>query len=116
MAEVKAPSTPSSALRAWISSSAAFFRWNQKPYDVVVTGAVAVSDSPVVDDAMVSTSSYTQCCCVSFVLEGEESFGRFAVQLAAGQVVTVILPVGQTHRAVDLEQGKASLFSISLIR
>ena len=39
------------------------------------------------------------------VLQGEGVAGQLAVQLAAGQVVAVVLPVGQTHRTVDLEQG-----------
>ena len=39
------------------------------------------------------------------VLQGEGVAGQLTVQLAAGQVVAVILPVCQTHRAVDLEQG-----------
>ena len=42
--------------------------------------------------------------------------GQLAIQLAAGQVVAVILPVGQTHRAVDLKQGGSLALSISLIR
>ena len=39
------------------------------------------------------------------VLQREGIAGQLAVQLGVGQVQAVVLPVGQAHRAVDLEQG-----------
>src|SRR5699024_5692567 len=39
------------------------------------------------------------------VLQCEGVAGQVGVQFGAGQVVAVILPVGQTDGAVDLEQG-----------
>ena len=71
----------------------------------VVLGVTGGSQQLLVVDDAVGLNDVCNAGDSVAVLQGEGVAGQFAVQLAAGQVVAVILPVGQTHRAVDLEQG-----------
>ena len=82
----------------------------------VVLGVTGGSQQLLVVDDAVGLNDVCDAGDSVAVLQSEGVAGQLAVQLAAGQVVAVILPVGQTHRTVDLEQVGASLFSISLIR
>ena len=75
-----------------------------KALDVVLGVTSGAQQLLVVDDA-VGLNDVCNAGDSVAVLQGEGVAGQLAVQLAAGQVVAVILPVGQTHRAVDLEQG-----------
>ena len=75
-----------------------------KALDVVLGIASGGQQLLVVDDAVglddVGNGSHSVA-----ILQGEGIAGQLTVQLAAGQVVAVILPVCQTNRAVHLEQG-----------
>ena len=83
--------------------------------DVVLGVAGGGQQLLVVDDA-VGLDDVSDTGNGVAVLQCEGVAGQLAVDIAAGQVKAVVLPVCQTHRAVDLEQVGASLFSISLIR
>ena len=77
-----------------------------KALDVVLGIASGGQQLLVVDDAVglddVGDGSHSVA-----ILQGEGIAGQLTVQLAAGQVVAVILPVCQTNRAVHLEQGRS---------
>ena len=75
-----------------------------KALDVVLGVASGGQQLFVIDDA-VGLDDVGDAGDGVAVLQCEGVAGQFAVQLAAGQVVAVILPVGQTDGAVDLEQG-----------
>ena len=75
-----------------------------KALDVVLGIASGGQQLLVVDDA-VGLDNVGDSGNGVAILQCEGIAGQLTVQLAAGQVVAVILPVGQTHRAVDLEQG-----------
>ena len=75
-----------------------------KALDIVLGVTSGAQQLLVVDDA-VGLNDVCNAGDSVAVLQGEGVAGQLAIQLAAGQVVAVILPVGQTHRAVDLEQG-----------
>ena len=73
----------------------------------VVLGVTGGSQQLLVIDDAVGLNDVCNAGDSVAILQGEGVAGQFAVQLAAGQVVAVILPVGQTHRTVDLEQGRS---------
>ena len=75
-----------------------------KALDVVLGVASGGQQLLVVDDA-VGLDDVGDAGDGVAVLQGEGVAGQLTVQLAAGQVVAVILPVCQTNRAVHLEQG-----------
>ena len=75
-----------------------------KALDVVLGIASGGQQFLVVDDGVgledVGDGSHSVA-----ILQCERVAGQLTVQLAAGQIVAVILPVCQTNRAVHLEQG-----------
>ena len=73
----------------------------------VVLGVTGGSQQLLVVDDAVGLNDVCDAGDSVAVLQSEGVAGQLAVQLAAGQVVAVILPVGQTHRTVDLEQGRS---------
>ena len=74
--------------------------------DVVLSVAGGGQQLLVVDDA-VGLDDVSDTGNGVAVLQCEGVAGQLTVQLAVGQVEAVVLPVCQTHRAVDLEQGRS---------
>ena len=74
--------------------------------DVVLSVAGGGQQFLVVDDA-VGLDDVSDTGNGVAVLQCEGVAGQLAVDIAAGQVEAVVLPVCQTHRAVDLEQGRS---------
>ena len=74
--------------------------------DVVLSVAGGGQQFLVVDDA-VGLDDVSDTGNGVAVLQCEGVAGQLAVDIAAGQVKAVVLPVCQTHRAVDLEQGRS---------
>ena len=74
--------------------------------DVVLSVAGGGQQLLVVDDA-VGLNDVSDTGNGVAVLQCEGVAGQLAVDIAAGQVKAVVLPVCQTHRAVDLEQGRS---------
>ena len=75
-----------------------------KALDVVLRVAGSAQQFLVIDDA-VGLDDICDAGNSVAILQCEGIAGQLTVQLAAGQIVAVILPVCQTHRAVHLEQG-----------
>ena len=86
-----------------------------KALDVVLGIASGGQQFLVVDDA-VGLDNVGDSGNGVAILQCEGIAGQLTVQLAAGQVVAVILPVGQTTGPLTWNRVGASLFSISLIR
>ncbi len=77
-----------------------------KALDVVLGVTGGAQQLFVVDDA-VSLDDVCDTGNGVAVFQGKGVTGQLAVELAVGQVQAVIFPVCQTHRAVDLEQGRS---------
>ena len=75
-----------------------------KALDIVLRVAGGAQQFLVIDDA-VGLDDICDAGNSVAILQCEGIAGQLTVQLAAGQIVAVILPVCQTHRAVHLEQG-----------
>ena len=75
-----------------------------KALDVVLRVAGSAQQFLVIDDA-VGLDDICDAGNSVAILQCEGVAGQLTIDLTAGQIVAVILPVCQTHRAVHLEQG-----------
>ena len=71
----------------------------------VVHGVAGLFQQALVDDDAVALDDVGDAQGLVAVLEGVGVAGQLTGHGGAGQIVAVVLPVGQTHGAVDLEQG-----------
>ena len=70
----------------------------------VLNSVTGLSQQSLVGDDAVGLDHVSNAVNSVAVLQSEAVVGQVAVDVGAGQIVAVILPVSQTHGAVDLEQ------------
>ena len=71
----------------------------------VVNGVAGLLQQGLIGDQAVALDNVTDAQHLVAVFQGVGVAGQIACDLGAGQVVAVVLPVGQADRSVDLEQG-----------